>query len=249
MKERCFEPGELGTIPALDAGDSRRVHLEECPRCRASLIAYRKFMEPDAPPEGSRPEEADRRLAAALDAEFSRAGRPAAVDAVGAKRAPGGESGPVGRSGPSRPRRSVLERFFGARGLRPVWAAAAALAIVGVFYVVRVAEMPGTGRLVLRGSTGGARGAPALMPARPAPGAVELRWASTPTADAYQVALYASDLTEIARLGPFADTSAVLHAAERPRGIEPGTEVLWRVFALRQGDPIATSPVGRLRLP
>jgi hypothetical protein len=122
--------------------------------------------------------------------------------------------------------------------------------VAGALYGAWVAGQGGR-TIVLRGAPTPAvtRTALALEPARTIAGGIELRWSAEPGADAYQVAFYAGDLREIARLAPAPDTSCVVRRDELPATLAPGTPLLWRVTALRGGDPIATSEVAGLNAP
>ncbi len=230
MKEHCIEAEDLERVMGLGAEDPRRKHLDDCPRCRALMAAYSDFLKPARALPGADLQDADARLKSSFDREIAREGRA---------------SRPA-----TRRMRWSPPRPFGPTALWPVWAAAAAVIVVGVLYVVHQVG-PGPDRLVLRGAPQGSSRPAALVlyPPKSVAGGLELRWRSAPGADTYQVRLFGSDLSERARLGPFADTAVVLRPAELASGIAPGTLLLWRVVALHAGDEIATSPVGQLRAP
>jgi hypothetical protein len=225
-KVRCLAAEEIAEVLSLGAGHPRRRHLDECPRCRALVTAYHDFLEPAAVPEGARPAEAGTWLSEEL------------ARAIGSS------------SPPARPARgqSLLQRvgdFFAAPALRPVWAAAAVVVVAGV--VLTTLQLRPEGEPVLRGERPAAL---ALEPAQPGPAAsLRLRWQPLEGADSYQVRVYSTGLEELARLEPVANPEMVLRREQLPPGIAPGATLLWRVAALRGGDDVALSPVGRLRAP
>jgi hypothetical protein len=71
--ERCPDTGEVAALASLPAGDPRRRHLENCPRCRALAHAFAEFEDPgdssDLPGLAEADTELRDRLVAALAAE------------------------------------------------------------------------------------------------------------------------------------------------------------------------------------
>lgn len=215
----------------LDARDPRRMHLDDCPRCRARLIAFRSFLERRPLPAGADPGDARRRLSAAIRAESEREGRPR----------------------PSRPR---LPRFW---RIQILWKPALALIAASMLVVLLLRpaghgpdvhspadHSPADGSLVLRGQPS------ASMPlvADWAPeGSVRLSWPAVPSAEGYRVMLYGTDLEEIARLEAGRDTMLVLTAAQVARLGPSGGAVFWRVATLAGGEPVSVSAPATLQLP
>ena len=66
-------------------------------------------------------------------------------------------------------------------------------------------------------------------------------------ADAYQVRLYGPDFGEIYRSANTAAASMTVDRASLPPGQSSHLDLTWRVFALSQGDVIATSAPGSIR--
>jgi len=228
MKEiRCFDASEIAAVLDLGPDDPRRRHLAECPRCRALALSFQEFLAPESVPDGARPAEAVRRLSRVVADETAAPTRAG----MGSPAA----GGPMG--------------WFGRLWLRPpvrtAWAMAALVVVAGgVFLAVHTRQ----GREpVLRGPQAAVL---ALQPVRLEPdGALRLCWAPLAGAERYQVRLYSTALAEVVRLEPVTVPEAVLRRSALPRGIPPGTALLWRVAALRGGDDIAQSPVGTLRAP
>ena len=212
--EECIPLEVLGT---LDAEDPRRLHIERCARCSAMLAAYREFVRADAPGR-ARMRDADARLAAFIAER---------VEHVDAK-----YTGPVAGA-PRRPR----GRWFQIPALRFV-------ATTALFLLIAVAVtrfLPDSKEeLVLRGDP---RAAFSLeVPRTLDDGALELSWASVADADAYQVTILGTDLSEVFRLPVTHETRVSLDV-----GVLPAQATRWQVTALREGGVIAESSPAILR--
>jgi hypothetical protein len=66
-------------------------------------------------------------------------------------------------------------------------------------------------------------------------------------ADQYQVRLYGPDFSEIFRSANTAATSMTIPPDRFAAKLPPTLDLTWRVFALSQGDVIATSAPGSIR--
>lgn len=232
MKNACIQEEELPVVLALPESDARRRHLEGCARCRARLAAFNAFLELADAAEGARPDEADRVLASILDREiFGAASRAAAGRRLG------------GSSGAGF---GAMIRLLWRPALRPVWAVGILLlGIVGV----RELRQSGDEPIILRED----RDAPAasIVPGEPAwtaDGRLELRWGVLAGADRYLVLYYGVELDELGQIDAGATPRCLLPEAA-VRQLREGTQLFYRIFALRGGDRIASSAMTPLRLP
>ncbi len=126
MSDQCLTIEDLGELAELPVGDSRRAHLDGCPRCQGLVASYAAFFTPeDIPPEAD-VADAGARLSAALEREI------------------GAETG----GNIVRPA-SFTQRFL---GMRPLAAAAAVLVVALGLSLMR--DGPGAPPLepVLRGA-------------------------------------------------------------------------------------------------
>jgi len=80
-------------------------------------------------------------------------------------------------------------------------------------------------------------------------GSLALHWSAAPEAERYAVVFVSPDLTEIARVEDLAEPSLDLSGASLPPGLDPGSDVLYRVVAMRGGDEIARSRTVAITLP
>lgn len=135
-------------------------------------------------------------------------------------------------------------RFF---ILRPAWGALVLVLALGSFVLIRVGP-DGPEQQVLRG--GSTDGAPLSLsqPGFLDDGSVRFSWEPLEEADQYQVVLYESDLTELTRSEPAAETEVVL-SPRQLGGAAPGSALVWRVIALQGGDEIDRSAPAPFRLP
>lgn len=232
MHSGCIAEETLPLLTQLPPDDPARRHLAECARCRARVAALSAFDGPRTIPAGSRPDEADRRLAAILDREIygSQSG--------GAMRRPSADSSQSGIG-------SILRRLW-QPALRPVWVAGiVVLAVVGV----RELSHSGDDRIVLREDRRPNPSAVIGLAAQAGPdGQVSLRWDAVSGATAYSVILLGDDLEEQGRIDAGPVASCLLPEA-RIAAARGGSHIFWRVVALRDGDPIATSKTVPLALP
>lgn len=218
---RCIEPEEIATVLGLPPDDSRRRHLEECPRCASRLLLYQRFLSAAEAP-GADSEGADLKLEAAM--------REAIYGAAASAE-------------PAPP--SLARRRSRANAWRPVWAAAAALIVIAAALWWRPWSPDRT--MLRSGEEGtGVRAVRLLEPERLDHGAIRLSWRSLNGADGYVIRIRDLDLEEIARFGPLPDTTFVLQRSMLPPGT--GSPVLWRVIALRSGDEIGRSGPASLEL-
>lgn len=88
----------------------------------------------------------------------------------------------------------------------------------------------------------------ALEPAQIAEnGSLQLSWSPMSGADQYQVRLYGPDFSEIFRSANTTATSMTVDPDRFAAKLPPTLDLTWRVYALSQGDVIATSPPGSIR--
>lgn len=212
--EECIPLEVLGTLGTLDAEDPRRLHIEHCARCSAMLAAYREFVRADAP--GRAPiRDADARLAAFIAER---------VEAEGTE-----TGGGVAR----RPRGRWLHM--------PVFRFVVTTAAFLLVAVAVTRFLPDSSEeLVLRGDP---RAAFSLQPPRTqGDGALELAWEPVANADAYQVIILGTDLSEVVRLPVTRETRVSVDV-----GALPVEATRWQVTALREGGTIAESLPANLR--
>ncbi len=230
MNEGCPRLEELAGLLLLDSADPRRMHVDDCPRCRASLAVYQSFLDPGLPPEGTRTSDAHRRLKKIVQRAIRET--------------------PVGSR--------VGESVTGWRGLfQMAWRPS--LGVVGIVVVVLVAfrlagfpSRPGEdGRIIPRETQGQEATAPVLLePEFTAGGEIILRWRAAPGADSYEVLLFGADLKERKRLGAGSDSYLRLRPDQlRGNGIlsETDSVLFWVVSAKSGGDEIARSDPGFVR--
>jgi hypothetical protein len=226
MKPECIPVEQLERVASLPAGHAGRAHLDACDRCQAMLLLLREFTTPSAQPEAD-VDAVDARLRSIVDGVF---GQPGAAVADG-------------DTGAAAPSPKVLPLPLPRAATRP-WhlqpgalAFAAGLVIVSALAVIALRP----GHVLMRGSE--PAGAPrALEPVRTSDGE-RLAWTRQAGADAYRVLLFDRGMTEIARLGPVADTLLVLEHANLPSGVRSGDRLGWQVEALAGGDVQARSRV------
>lgn len=228
----CLADETLPIVMQLAPDDPARRHLKDCARCRARVAAVAAFVQAQVPPEGARPDDADRRLAAILDQEIY-----------------GRSSGSPARRGPRESREGGLGsilRMLWRPALRPVWA----IGFV-VLAVVTVRELGPSrdDRIILRED--GKRAASAPLPMEPitdASGRLTLRWSPYAEATHYTVVLLGEDLEERGRIDAGGNTSCAL-PDETSSLLRAGSHMFWRVIAQRDGDTVASSKAVPLVLP
>ena len=227
---RCIEPEALDEVLASRADDPRRLHLASCPRCAALAGNYELFL---APPD-EHPAQA-REAEAALTA-FRESLLGPVLPAVPPALATGV---------PKREPKSWWRVLF-APAVRPAWAFAALAIIAGGWYVSahhdRAVE---PGGIQMRGALHAelALSAPAFAP----DGSVTLAWQAHPEADGYEVRIYSTSLTELARLPEVTSPMLRIPADRLPAAPTPGDVLLYRVAAIHGGDVVGLSPVGTLQ--
>jgi hypothetical protein len=234
-RERCYRPDEIGELIDLAPEHPRRRHLGECPRCRALLAEYRRFREPGSDFPAEDVADAEARLGEALRTRIDET----KTVSEGAVRAP---------FRARRPRRRVVR-------LLP---SAALIAAAVVLFVIVYRPFGGRREtrdsIVLRGvpeepAAPAEDGITLRKPAFQGDGFVELRWDSEVGADAYRVHLYTSAIEELPALAAVNEPKLVFRPRDLAPNLGPGTVLLWRVAALRQGDEIALSPLGTFTVP
>jgi hypothetical protein len=226
MRDPCVDEQELAELLASAEDHPRRKHLDECSRCRARLAAFRAFMDEARVPPGANPAEA----AARLDEFRRREILGKVLDRPGRGR----ES-----------EKSPFARFLSWHWAAPVAAAALVIAIIGAWQLLENRGPAGPEKMLLRGEKSGSSALAPLVAESAGGGAVTLSWTTLPEADAYEVTVLGSDLSEL-RTYPVgqgtsarcswtlpSDEIALLH--QGPGGL------FWSVRALRQGDEIARS--------
>ena len=217
MNDRCFPLEELKSLIDLSPDDPRRLHLAECPLCRARLAAYRTFIEEGPPLAGSEPERADAELSAYIEKM-------------------------VHSDTEARARGGFLARFRRRRiSKRMLMPGLAAAAVAIVVLIIALSPFPGGDRRQLSPLRGwGSREAELEAgPATLREGAVRFEWKSNPEADRYEVQLFDASLREIARFDAGRATSLTVQTSEMP---ETGDAIFWRIVAFRGGDELAHSP-------
>lgn len=238
MKDFCIPPDEIPEILRRPSGSPEREHLEDCPRCRAVMMAYLEFVEDRSIPPGADLEDAESSLRTAFLASLSPTASTARDD---------GGAMPV----VDRPRRHPPW----SRGLRGIWILAPAIVMlaVGLYVGLRPLDRD-SGPDRLRGIAPAApgRGMQTILLLEPglrSADGVELRWRSVPAASSYEVVLFGADLADLARLKAVTDTLCVVRRGDLHP--EPRAEALvgWQVIAQRDGAVIARSPIAAIRLP
>lgn len=214
---QCLKPEELDQVLSAPAADPRRVHARSCPRCGALLAQYASFVAAESGIPERQVADAETRIGAALDREIGlgAAPKPAAV------------------------RTRTRWAWLREPAFRPALAFAAVAIVLGIaiWSPIRLGS-PGDGRL--RGTEGTL--APLVRTEVEADGTLRLDWHSWSGADAYEVRFYSSDLAELGRRGPFTDTTARIGRHQIPE-VVGHRELLVRVIALREGDPVGQSSV------
>lgn len=183
MSDRCLNPEELAD---LAADDPRRAHVDACPRCQALLQSYAAFMDPVNVPRGANLEEADSRLAAALDREI-------------------GVGGEVVRPAAS---------FWTPFRVRTLAAAAAVVIVaVGLSVFQPGSEVASPDEPVLRGI--GAPAAPfRCQMAMLDEGGFRVSWPGIAEATGYRLVVFGEDLTELAEFDVGMETKFELQLPE-----------------------------------
>lgn len=184
MAKPCPTLEELAAWVDLPANDTRRSHLQHCPRCQAVVASYGAFMDPENLPAGADLQDARQRLSASLDREIGVGGVGDVVRPAAARWRPFSRS-------------SV--------------AAVAAVMVVALGLSLMRGRIEGPPqRDVLRGGPDPAAAFSGDIMATDTAG-YRLSWpaAADPTAT-YRIVVYGADLTEVARLEAGGTTSIEL---------------------------------------
>lgn len=228
MSNDCIDVERIPEALELPADDSKRRHVETCPRCSAILASYQAFMNEEKV-AGSDPDDAESRLTAFL---ASKIGAPRDVIEVDA----GVKDATRQRLMPR-----IVEGFF----RRPAMVAAL-LVIIAAGVLWWRPWIPD--QTVLRGPSQGDVSQPLTLsaPQKLSEGTVRLEWTPMAGADGYQVRLYDKSLNEIARLEPTSVTALIIDRSMLP--VDAPDEMIWRVVALDGGDDIGSSDPAPLEL-
>lgn len=220
MKDsRCIEVEALARVRDLPAGSPELRHVEECPRCRAALLALAEFEREvgDLPAEADAPG-ANARLSEAIDSLTSAAPVAAAPRRV--------ESG-------------WLRRLFAPPAMR--YAAGFAVVAIVAASTWFVARGPaGDGARLERGAAR-ADGAASV---RATDAGWEFSWPAVEGAESYDVVFLSTDLREVARVADVRATRLDLGRDALPAGVTPGTPLLVEIDARSGGSTLLiTVPV------
>lgn len=230
MSQDCIQPEDIGRVLQLPESDARVAHARECPKCRSLLLSYQAFLQvaEDEAPAGANVRDAERRLSEIVNREMA------------------GESSRL----PIPARENPFARWWRSLAANPVWAATGVVAVLlaGSLFLMRTGTE--TGESVLRGGpdTSTAGEFELLGAERRDAATWTLRWQNRPDADQYRVRLHSIDLSNVVVLGPVTEAELIVSSRELSALREGEEDVLWRVEALRQGDVIATSDLGRISL-
>jgi hypothetical protein len=215
MKDiHCVDAERIGDVLEHPEDHPLRRHGATCPRCRTLAESYLEFLSAE-PAAAAGLEEAR----PGLDAAIARMPRPAAAAQPPA---------------PLRVKRGGWFRFIPMPAL-----AAAAVVLVAAFFVLRGDR--GVEPPVLRTGDGAQSGWRLNDPVPLADGGILLSWTVVEAADAYQVRIYGPALEILATLGPTVETTIALDRSALPADLPPGSELTWRVLALRKGAELAAS--------
>jgi hypothetical protein len=229
----CLSLQEIGDVMGLPEGAPEREHVTACPRCSALLRTYQEFMEDRSVPPRADLKDAERSLRDAFAGAIPGACRP--IRSVAPAR---------GRSG------APSEWFRGG-----AWILAPAALVLAVGLYLGLERRGGTeGEERLRGpasipADGAWKVVPLLATSPRVDGTVDLRWRSVESATSYEIVVFGSDLTDLARLSVGADTICALRRSDlRPEPMA-GAIVGWQVTALRDGAIIGRSQIASAQLP
>lgn len=236
MSDRRIEPEDLGGLEGLPPDDARMRSLESQPRVRAQQRAFREFLAPGDAPDPAQVAEAEVRMREALEREI---GIPL-----------GGASG--GRAADAAARARHRGSLWAAwPRLRPALAFAAVVLVAGgawMFATLRresaAPQLRASQPVIPRSGL-----VTAEKPERLDGGGLRLTWAPVGEADSYTVVFLAPDLAEVAQVAGLRQTHLNLKPGSLPRGLVPGSRVLWRVSAMRGADEVARSGTLTAELP
>lgn len=226
----CIPEESLGEVLALPKTDPRRVHLRDCPRCRALVLAYDGFMAEDGAASYG---ESERH---ALDSARERLlgwKEPAPEPQVRESRSAPGHAGP-----------SLWSRLL-SPAFRPALALAAVVVVVAAVALMRQQGAPSPGVLRALGPQPLALAEPRYSP----DGSVRLAWRGVANAGAYEVRFYSTVLESLGVVAAGPDTSVSIDAARMPAAYGRSQPVLYRVAALQGRDELAASATGEIQRP
>lgn len=209
---------DVERIADVESSPDLRKHVADCPRCQSLWLSYQSFMTADVS-GAPRADEARR----SLDAVIRRQASPAALDEA------------------PRTSRLATRRRAELSWLRPglIAALAAVVAVVAISVWRGSTDQP-----VLRG---GSEATWSLQAPRVSGIAVVFTWGAVPEADAYEVEIFDDALNLVLHSASVTTTTISVDRAAFAN-IQPGTELTWRVRALRGGDVLATSPPASLTI-
>jgi hypothetical protein len=225
MNPECPPIEEFEALLSLDASDPRRVHLGDCPRCRARVLAFTSFMAIGPLPEGIRLDDARRRLTQSIQRE-------------------------TGAVQPNVERRAPLWSWFRAGRFtwRPVLALASAALVIGIG-TYRIAVRDRHSEPVLRSASPAVSTGTPLASSVDGSGGLQVSWGAIPRSDGYRLHFYGTDLKEIAVIDAGPETSLRISRERLVTLGSSGTPVFWRVASVRSGDEVSLSPPATLTLP
>lgn len=218
MEDRCISVEDLDTLLDLSSGDPRLRHLNTCSACRTLLASYQQFLNNEAPPANSRPEEAHRDLSSFLKNWVSEV-EMAQVD---------------------RPFLSSLVDFLRGPVMVPALALTLLLIATTFFLTTRDGESPKAVSGVLRGGPDSESTAIIVEAKVMAHDGIRLAWQPVTDAVNYKVFLLGEDLGELIEI----DALSANHYDFNSNALlsETGSNArFWRVIAISGGEEIARS--------
>jgi len=209
---------DVERIADVESSPELRKHVADCPRCQSLWLSYQSFLRADV---AGAPGADDARRS--LEAVIRRQAGQAAADVT------------------PRTSRLATRRRAELSWLRPglIAAVAAVVAVVAISLWRGGSDEP-----VLRG---GSASTWSLQAPRVSGLAVVFKWGAVPDADAYEVEVFDDALNLVLHSASVTTPTISVDRAAFSI-IQPGTELTWRVRALRGGDVLATSPPASLTL-
>jgi hypothetical protein len=209
---------DVERIADVESSPELKKHVADCPRCQSLWLSYQSFMTADV---SGAPQADDARRS--LEAVIRRQAVQAAPDVA------------------PRTSRLTTRRRAELSWLRPglIAAMAAVVAVVAISLWRGGSDEP-----VLRGAP---EATWSLQSPRVSGIAIVFKWGAVPEADAYEVEVF-DDALNLVLHSASVTTPTISVDRSAFANIQPGTELTWRVRALRGGDVLATSPPASLRL-
>ena len=225
MEHLCLRDEDLAAAAELPADSPARRQWSACPRCRARVAAFAEFLHPSIEAKGQPWDDADARLAAALESEIRGMPLGAKVPAgspdapAGARAVPGQRPRSQGRGtdrpGPGEGPIHRLSRWLVSPSLRPVAALAVLVVALGAIGGIRLLGHRSSDAIILREGSTPASSTLALGDVSRTPdGGVSLSWDLVEGADRYEVVLCGEDLVEMKRFDAGGSSSFVIPAEE-----------------------------------